>query len=127
MASLSPEFEGLEVDEFIQHEVNQGVGRSKNDALRRMLELGIDHVFLIEDDIYLTDDRVFDKYIEASKTSGVQHFNYSQHGLLNKTPDKRQPNPNALARYGQVEVAFYPFLRWRVLLLFLVVPANRGG
>ena len=103
-----PEFNGLEVDEFIQHEANEGVGRSKNDALRRMLELGIDHIFLIEDDIYLTDDSVFERYIEASKASGIQHFNYSQHGLLNKTPDK-SPNPNALARYGQVEVAFYPY------------------
>jgi len=103
-----PEFKGLEVDEFIQHETNEGVGRSKNDALRRMLEHGIDHIFLIEDDIYLTDDSVFERYVEASKASGIQHFNYSQHGLLNKTPD-RSPNPNALARYGHVEVAFYPY------------------
>ncbi len=87
-----PEFAGLQVDEFIQHESNQGVGRSKNDALRRMQERGIEHIFLIEDDIYLTDDTVFDRYIEAARVSGIQHFNYSQHRVDNKTGPGRLPN-----------------------------------
>ncbi|MDH1211033.1 glycosyltransferase [Pseudomonas chengduensis] len=104
-----PEFAGLQVDEFIQHENNQGVGRSKNDALRRLLERGVEHIFLIEDDIYLTDDTVFDRYIEAARVSGIQHFNYSQHGRANKSPKGRQANPNALAQYGEVEIAFYPY------------------
>lgn len=104
-----PEFAGLQVDEFIQHENNQGVGRSKNDALRRMLERGVEHIFLIEDDIYLTDDTVFDRYIEAARVSGIQHFNYSQHGQANKSPVGLQPNPNAKARYGDIEIAFYPY------------------
>jgi len=103
-----PEFAGLQVDEFIQHESNQGVGRSKNDALRRMLERGVEHIFLIEDDIYLTDDTVFDRYIEAARVSGIQHFNYSQHGVHNKTGPGRLPNPAALARYADVDIAFYP-------------------
>ncbi|MDH0622792.1 glycosyltransferase [Pseudomonas chengduensis] len=104
-----PEFAGLQVDEFIQHESNQGVGRSKNDALRRMLERGVEHIFLIEDDIYLTDDSVFQRYIEAAKVSGIQHFNYSQHGRLNKVSAGRQANPNALAQYGEVDIAFYRY------------------
>lgn len=104
-----PEFAGLQVDAFIQHETNQGVGRSKNDALRRMLEHDIEHIFLIEDDIYLTDDSVFDRYIEAAKVSGIQHFNYSQHGVHNKTGPGHLPNPAALARYAEVDIAFYPY------------------
>jgi len=104
-----PEFAGLQVDEFIQHESNQGVGRSKNDALRRMLERGVEHIFLIEDDIYLTDDSVFQRYIEAAKVSGIQHFNYSQHGVHNKIGPGRLPNPSAHARYGEVDIAFYSY------------------
>ena len=32
----------------------------------------------------IKNDKVFEKYIEASKESGIQHFNFSQHGYANK-------------------------------------------
>ena len=38
-------------DNFIQHETNKGVGISKNDALKFLLEKECTHLFLIEDDI----------------------------------------------------------------------------
>jgi GT2 family glycosyltransferase len=104
-----PEFDTLDVDEFVQHETNLGVGKSKNDAFRRLLAQGVEHIFLIEDDIYLTGDRVFDRYIEASKASGIHHFNYSQHGLNNKTKQGRLPNPNAVANYSGLKIEFFPY------------------
>ena len=85
-----------------------GVGRSKNKALEYLLEQGCEHIFLIENDIYVKDPSVFEKYIQASKVSGIQHFNYSQHGNANKIPMKFvNPNMRLLVDYGVCKVAFY--------------------
>lgn len=64
---------------------NLGVGKSKNKALQHLLDQGCEHIFLIEDDIFIKDVRVFEAYVEASNWSGVQHLNFSQHGRMNKT------------------------------------------
>jgi glycosyltransferase involved in cell wall biosynthesis len=68
----------------IQHKDNKGIGISKNDALKHLLEHDCDYFFLMEDDILIKDNNVFKKYIETSIETNIQHFNYSQHGLMNK-------------------------------------------
>lgn len=89
---------------------NLGVGKSKNIAMKYLLDKGCDHIFIIEDDIFIKDENVFSKYIEASKKSGIQHFNYSQHGIMNKTFDEKQlPNPKITVSYDdECKIAFYP-------------------
>lgn len=88
---------------------NIGVGKSKNKALQHLLDKGCDHIFLIEDDIYVKRSSVLRKYIEASRKSGIQHFNFSQHGLMNKTFDGTStPNPRTIIDYGSVKVPLYP-------------------
>jgi GT2 family glycosyltransferase len=94
---------------LIQHDANQGVGISKNDALRYLLDQGCDHLFLMEDDILIKDMNVFQKYIAASKQTGIQHFNYSQHGLMNKRGDGTTPNPRFVVEYNKdTSIALYP-------------------
>ncbi len=93
--------------DYHKNETNLGVGKSKNIALKRLLELGCDHIFLIEDDIFIRDPKVFERYISASKASGIQHFNFSQHGRMNKTPDA-VPNPRVNIRYDENVIALYP-------------------
>jgi glycosyltransferase involved in cell wall biosynthesis len=83
----------------IQHENNKGVGVSKNDAFKYLLEKGCDYIFLMEDDILIKDPEVFNAYIRASKESGIQHFNYSQHGLMNKYQNTNTPNPKTKIEY----------------------------
>lgn len=86
-----------------------GVAKSKNKALQHLLDQGCDHIFLIEDDIYIKDPSVFQKYIEASKKTGIQHFNFSQHGMMNKTFDgKSTPNPRLIVDYKDVRIPLYP-------------------
>ena len=93
----------------IQHETNMGVGISKNDAIKHLLSKGCDYIFLMEDDIIIKDPIVFQKYIQASKQSGIQHFNYSQHGLMNKFPNTETPSPKTIIQYSSdVSVALYP-------------------
>lgn len=94
---------------LINNTVNLGVGRSKNRAFQHLLEQGCDHIFLIEEDIYIKNPDVFEKYITASKTTGIQHFNFSQHGIMNKTFDALStPNPRTTISYGEVNVSLYP-------------------
>ena len=94
---------------LIQHDTNLGVCKSKNDALKYLLDQGCDHLFLIEDDIMVTDASVFQKYIHTSKTTGIQHLNYSQHGLMNKHHGTDTPNSKIRIEYtSDVAVDLYP-------------------
>jgi glycosyltransferase involved in cell wall biosynthesis len=69
---------------YIHHEQNKGVGVSKNVAMQWLLEAGCDHIFLIEDDILIKNDQVFEKYIELANESGVYHLMFGYHGPANK-------------------------------------------
>ena len=59
-----------------QNEVNLGVGKSKNKAMKYLYDAGCDYIFIIEDDMLIKDKTVFYKYIEAYKETGIHHFNY---------------------------------------------------
>ncbi|MFP1867813.1 glycosyltransferase family 2 protein [Lonsdalea quercina] len=63
---------------LINNPENLGVGKSKNIALRYLHERNVDHFFLIEDDVFIKNKSVFERYIQASKISGIQHFMFSQ-------------------------------------------------
>jgi glycosyltransferase involved in cell wall biosynthesis len=98
---------------FHNNEVNLGVGKSKNIALKHLLNKGCDHIFLIEDDIFILDPSVFERYIEASKITGIQHFNFSLHGVMNKKWEQRAfpdviPNPRVIIDYKSVKIPLYP-------------------
>lgn len=84
-----------------------GVGKAKNAALKFLLGKGCDHIFLIEDDIFVEDSQVFEKYIEASRVTGIQHFNFSQHGVMNKSWPDGVSNPLNIIDYGLVKIELH--------------------
>lgn len=88
------------IPNLIQNPTSLGVGKSKNIAFERLLQNENDHIFLIEDDILINDSTIFQRYIQASKVTGIQHFNYSQHGLMNKLPNSNTPNPRTIVEYN---------------------------
>lgn len=92
---------------FIQNNTNLGVGVSKNKALKHLMDVGCDYLFLFEDDIYVKDPTVFEQYIEVIKITGIQHLNFSQHGLCNKNPYTGEPNPICHVEYANLRVPFY--------------------
>ena len=93
-------------DNFIQHETNKGVGISKNDALKFLIEKDCTHLFLIEDDILIKDKNVFKKYIEAVNITGMKHFMFGYHGPANKD-DSKNPNPRLVVEYSKdLSIAF---------------------
>ncbi len=72
------------INHIIQHDKNYGVAKSKNDALKYLLKQGCENIFLCEDDVKIINENVFEEYIKASETSGIQHLNYAYHGPTNK-------------------------------------------
>jgi GT2 family glycosyltransferase len=108
---------------LIQHETNKGVGISKNDALQYLLDQGAKHLFMLEDDIILLREDVFDKYIEAAKVSGIKHFNYGPGSPFNRKQNSNifwdlhnrhlcdqhsEPNPKKIIDYGNdVKVSLF--------------------
>ena len=106
--------------EYILNKTNLGVGKSKNKALKYLLDKNCDYIFLIEDDTLILDKDVFNKYIEASKLSGIQHFNYGpgtpfnrkqvEHFDLHNRHELNQdskPAPRLVIDYGDIKIALY--------------------
>ena len=63
-------------DNFYYHEYEENGGncRSKNKAFEYLLEKGCKHIFLVEDDMLIKDENVFDRYIETAYRTGVYHL-----------------------------------------------------
>ncbi len=96
-----------DLDCMVHHnDGNQGVGRSKNTALRYLQQQSVDHYFLIEDDIFVKDRTVFERYIDLSKKTGIQHFNFSQHGPHNVHPDGT-PKPRFIIDYDNFSLPIF--------------------
>lgn len=108
---------------IIQHETNKSVGGAKNTAIDYLLGCECEHIFIIEDDVLIQDENVFDKYIKTSLHSGIKHLNYGLQGPANKkgaksfnTLEERskqenltEPNPRHIVKYNDdIEVALYP-------------------
>jgi GT2 family glycosyltransferase len=98
-----------------------GVGKGKNMAIRDLFDKGCDYIFIIEDDMLIKDQTVFEQYIDAYKASGIHHFNYGPGSPFNRkqtikdfdlhnrhllTQDT-EPNPKLILDYKTCKVALY--------------------
>jgi hypothetical protein len=80
---------------------NLGVAKSKNLALKHLLNKDCDHIFLIEDDMLIKNDQIFEAYIKASKATGIQHMMFGYHGPANKNGiSKGEPHPRLVVKYS---------------------------
>lgn len=98
----------------------QGVAKAKNQAMRYLLNEECDYIFIVEDDVVIKDKNVFNKYIEASKITGIQHFNYGPGTPFNRKQNVQfdlhnrhdlnqnsEPSPRIVVDYGKVKIALY--------------------
>ena len=97
----------------IKNEENIGVGKSKNKLLKYLYEEGCDYIFLLEDDMLILDNNVFQKYIQAHEKSGIHHFNYGPGSPFNRKQNVKfdlhnrhkldqhsEPKPRKIVDYG---------------------------
>ena len=107
----------------ITHDTNKCVGEAKSTAMKYLLDQGCEHIFIMEDDVLIKDENVFDQYIKTSLHSGIKHLNYALQGPANKKGSQgfenleeraeqsnlTEPNPRQVVKYtDDVEVALYP-------------------
>jgi len=60
-------------------DTNVGVGKCKNITIQSLLEKGCEHIFLLEDDCLIKDNRVWEYCIEFSQQTGLLHFNWNDY------------------------------------------------
>jgi hypothetical protein len=97
------------------------VGAAKNSAMQYLLDQGCEHIFLMEDDILIKDEKVFEEYIKHSVISGIKHLNFALHGPANKKgstgfttlEDRKdvdgEPNPRMVIPYPEGnKIVLYP-------------------
>jgi GT2 family glycosyltransferase len=95
----------------------EGVGKAKNAALKFLIERDCEHIFLMEDDIEISNPFVFQEYIKTANNTGVRHLNYALHGNHNMSPfgtpivrkTVNYPDGTKLDLYGNLLGAFSYF------------------
>lgn len=91
---------------WIQHEVNKYPATCRNECIEHLLANDCEHIFIIEDDMIITDESIFRKYIETSTISGIKYFSFVSTSWGTGTPHNR--TPRLLVDYGQdVRVSLY--------------------
>jgi GT2 family glycosyltransferase len=65
-----------------------GVGKSKNIAIKHLLDKECEHIFILEDDCVITNPDVFKKYIETYEETGIKHFNFGPASPWNRIQEK---------------------------------------
>jgi len=68
---------------YIFNKTNKGVAHAKNELLKKLIETGCEHIFIIEDDILMQHPDTCKLYIDYAKMVGVKHLNFALHGPMN--------------------------------------------
>jgi GT2 family glycosyltransferase len=106
---------------LVENGKNLGISKSKNKALQHLVKAKCKNIFLLEDDVLIKDNSVFEKYINASQVTGIQHFNYGPGTPFNRKQDVAfdihnrselnqisEPQPRAIIEYSkEVAIALY--------------------
>jgi GT2 family glycosyltransferase len=72
---------------FIQNKENLGVSKTKNKALKHLLDTNCEHIFILEDDCIIKNNNVWEKYIQAYNITNIPHFNYGPASPWNRKQD----------------------------------------
>lgn len=92
--------------EVINHSKNLCVGCAKNTTIRALIQAECEHIFIMEDDILIKNDQVFNAYITAAKISGLYTMAFALHGPANLKDGK--PFPRDVVQYSKdITISFY--------------------
>jgi GT2 family glycosyltransferase len=93
---------------YIKTKGKEGVGKAKNYALKYLNECSCEHLFLMEDDIFIKDSKVFDLYINTAKKTGIRHLNFGLHGNHNLDHNKKPIIRKTINYTDGTRVDLYP-------------------
>lgn len=86
---------------------NGGVATAKNAALQYLMDQDCHFLFIMEDDVEITDPTAVIGYLAAHKMTGIPHFNFAHHGdntrMDSVMPTDGQPLlfwPNCVGAYS---------------------------
>lgn len=85
------------IDRIVYTKKQAGVSVCKNLILDYLIEEGIEHIFLVEDDILIQDENVFDAYIENANTFGIHHLTFEKIAGNEETKKFEYISPNGCA------------------------------
>jgi glycosyltransferase involved in cell wall biosynthesis len=76
---------------WIQHDSVKYASVARNDGLKYLIEQDCDYYFVLEDDLLIKSPDIFEKYIRASKSSGLQYLCFKSNAwnsgeIGNRTP-----------------------------------------
>jgi len=91
---------------WIQHTKNVYPSVCRNDCINFLLQRNCEHIFIIEDDMILKSADIFDKYIQASKESGLKYFSFVSTSWESGNPGKRTPRLTVEYK-NNVSVSFF--------------------
>lgn len=76
---------------WVQHIENVYPSVCRNDCINFLLQRDCEHIFIIEDDMILKSADIFQKYIQASKETGIKYFSFVSTSWDSGTPGSRTP------------------------------------
>jgi hypothetical protein len=91
---------------WIQHSENVYPSVCRNDCINFLQQRDITHFFIIEDDMILKSPDIFDKYIQASKESGLKYFSFVSTSWESGEPSKRTPRLTVEYK-NNISISFY--------------------
>lgn len=91
---------------LVNNPTNLGVCKSKNYGMRYLLDRECDYIFVIEDDMKILREDIFQAYVAACKETGIQHMMFAYHGPANKgNISGGRPMPRKIIDYGKLKVS----------------------
>jgi hypothetical protein len=88
-------------DDVICNNKQLGVSKSKNIAIKNLVDKGYEHIFIIEDDILIKDPKVFQYYIKAAQSTGIHHL------CFEKIADNGKNLKYTITQPDGVQIGFY--------------------
>ena len=76
---------------WIQHNKNYYPAFCRNDCINFLRNRKCEHIFIIEDDMIIKNSDIFEKYITASKVTGLKYFSYVSMSWDSGTSNHRTP------------------------------------
>jgi glycosyltransferase involved in cell wall biosynthesis len=92
--------------DWIQHKKNRFPSTCRNDCVTFLLNKNCEHVFLIEDDMIIKNENIFNSYIDASKISGLKYFSFASMSVNAGPPNQRTPKLT-VGYNPKVSISFY--------------------